>query len=304
VIPACKLLNIVNHSYQAEISDVTKEGSNDFSFRLNGHKHVFQAASTAEQSSWIVAIETKATEAKGLKEGLIGSEGYKKHIERFSTFVLFLVSCHQMYLHKEPSANTRLDKLGVGAATTGSSLPSLSKSKERKETSTPRKSLETKAKETVKKDKVDSGSASSSDIEKKDKKSKSRSQSRKRSSIFGLLGNKKDEQEVKKDEKAEEKAEKQHDKEIAKEEKKHEKDVAKEHHHHDKDVAKEEKKHEKEIAKEEHKHEKELAKEEKKLEKEEKQAEAKASHQPSDVAEAGAATVVAAGKCFVCMLGD
>jgi hypothetical protein len=206
--------------------------------------------------------------------------------------------------HKELSANTKLDKLGVGAATTGSSLPSLSKSKERKETSTPRKSLETKVKETVKKDKVDSGSASSSDIDKKDKKSKSRSQSRKRSSIFGLLGNKKEEQEVKKDEKAEEKAEKQHDKEIAKEEKKHEKDVAKEHHHHDKDVAKEEKKHEKEIAKEEHKHEKELAKEEKKLEKEEKQAEAKASHQPSDVAEAGAATVVAAGKYFVCILGD
>jgi hypothetical protein len=216
----------------------------------------------------------------------------------------FLGSMPSNVPHKEPSANTKLDKLGVGAATTGSSLPSLSKSKERKETSTPRKSLETKAKETVKKDKVDSGSASSSDIERKDKKSKSRSQSRKRSSIFGLLGNKKEEQEVKKEEKAEEKAEKQHDNEIAKDEKKHAKDVAKEHHHHDKDVAKEEKKHEKEIAKEEHKHEKELTKEEKKLEKEEKQAEAKASHQPSDIAEAGAATVVAAGEYSVCTLGD
>jgi hypothetical protein len=49
------------------------------------------------------------------------------------------------------AANAKLDKLGVGAATTGSSLPSLSKSKERKETSTPRKSLETKAKEAVSK---------------------------------------------------------------------------------------------------------------------------------------------------------
>ena len=121
----------------------------------------------------------------------------------------------------------------------------------------------------TKKDKVDASSASSSDVEKKEKKSKSRSQSRKRNSIFGLLGNKKEE----------------HDKDAVKEEKKHEKEIVKE-----------EKKHEKEIAKEEHKHDKELAKEEKKIEKEEKQAEAKATHQPTDVAQAGAATVAAAGE--------
>lgn len=291
---------------------MTKEGSNDFSFRINGHKHVFQAASTAERSAWIVAIETKATEAKTMKESVVGGEGYKKNFERFSTLFLFHHTCPT----KDPSANAALDKLGVGAATTGASLPSLSKSRDRKETSAPpRKSLETKAKETIKKDKVDSSSASSSDIEKKDKKSKSRSQSRKRSSIFGLLGNKKEEQEekkeLKKEEKAEEKAEKQHDKDIskehhkhdkdvAKEEKKHEKDVAKEHHKeekkHEKEIAKEEHKHEKEIAKEEHKHDKELAKEEKLLEKEEKQAEAKETHQPSHVVEAGAATIAAAGK--------
>ena len=204
-------------------------------------------------------------------------------------------------------ANAKLDKLGVGAATTGSSLPSLSKSKERKETSTPRKSLETKVKETLRKDrkdKADTSSASSSDAEKKDKKSKSRSQSRKRSSIFGLLGNKKEEQEekkdVKKEEKAEEKAEKQHDKEIAKEHHKHDKEVAKEEKKHEKEIVKEhhkeEKRHEKEVAKEQHKHDKELAKEEQKLEKEQKQAEAQATHQPSDIAEAGAATVAAAGQ--------
>ncbi|ERF73484.1 hypothetical protein EPUS_04107 [Endocarpon pusillum Z07020] len=249
----------------AEVADVTKEGSNDFSFKLNGHKHVFQAASPAERSSWIAAIEAKAAEGKGLKEGILGSEGYQKHFEKYN-------------------------KLGVGAATTGSSLPGLSKSKERKETSAPpRKSLETKVKETLKKDKkdrVDTSSASSSDAEKKDKKSKSRSQSRKRASIFGLLGNKKEEQEEKKDVKKEEKAEE-----------KAEKEMAKEHHKHDKEVAKEEKKQEKEIVKEHHKeekkHEKEVTKEEQKLEKEQKQAEAQATHQPSDIAEAGAATVAA-----------
>jgi Pleckstrin homology domain len=71
---------------------VTKEGSNDFSFHLNGHKHVFQAASTAERASWIVAIETQATEAKGMKEGVVGSDGYKNHIERYSMSLSFLKS--------------------------------------------------------------------------------------------------------------------------------------------------------------------------------------------------------------------
>ena len=63
---------------------MTKEGFNEFSFRLNGHKHVFQANSTAECSSWTTAIETKAAEAKALKEGLISSDGYKEHVERYS----------------------------------------------------------------------------------------------------------------------------------------------------------------------------------------------------------------------------
>lgn len=72
---------------------MTKEGSNDFSFKVNGHKHVFQAASTAERSSWIAAIEAKAAEGKGLKEGILGSEGYKKHFERYSTSIFFLDSC-------------------------------------------------------------------------------------------------------------------------------------------------------------------------------------------------------------------
>jgi Pleckstrin homology domain len=68
---------------------VTKEGSNEFSFRVNGHKHVFQAASAAERSNWILAIETKATEGKGLKEGIVGSESYKKHFERYSMLLMF-----------------------------------------------------------------------------------------------------------------------------------------------------------------------------------------------------------------------
>lgn len=223
----------------AEISDVTKEGSNEFSFKLNGHKHVFQAASTTERSSWIAAIETNAAQAQQLKEVVVGGEVYKRHFERYN-------------------------KLGVGAGTTAASLPSLSKSKERNESSAPpRKSLESRIKGTMgtikkekEKEKADNSSTSSSDAEKKDK-SKSRSRSRKRTSIFGLLSNKKDEQDAKKDAKdelAEEKAEGKQNKELPKDQDKHEKE----------------------------------------LEQEEKKAEAKASHGPLDVAEAGAATVAAA----------
>jgi Pleckstrin homology domain len=75
---------------QADASEVTKDSSNDFSFKINGHKHTFQAASNAERDSWIAAIETKTTEGKGLKEGVVGSEGFKKHIEKYSMSVLLL----------------------------------------------------------------------------------------------------------------------------------------------------------------------------------------------------------------------
>lgn len=67
------------------MSDVTLEGSNEFSFKLHGHKHIFQAASTTERASWIAAIEAKSTEAKALKEGIVASEGYKSHIDKYST---------------------------------------------------------------------------------------------------------------------------------------------------------------------------------------------------------------------------
>jgi len=96
--PSALASDITDNVLQADVSDVTKEGSNDFSFKVNGHRHVFQATSTAERSSWIAAIETKATEAKGLKEGVVGGEGYKKHLERYSTSIVF----HLVYPTQDP----------------------------------------------------------------------------------------------------------------------------------------------------------------------------------------------------------
>lgn len=61
---------------------------NDFAFKLHGHKHTFQAQSRAERDSWIAAIETRATEAKASREGIVSSAGYKSSLDKFGTSYL------------------------------------------------------------------------------------------------------------------------------------------------------------------------------------------------------------------------
>ncbi|KAE8144155.1 Pleckstrin homology domain-containing protein [Aspergillus avenaceus] len=68
----------------ADVTDVTKEGSSEFIFKVNGHKHTFQAASVAERDSWVAAIEAKTTEAKAEKEAITSSEGYKAELEKLN----------------------------------------------------------------------------------------------------------------------------------------------------------------------------------------------------------------------------
>ncbi|GFF41163.1 hypothetical protein IFM46972_06445 [Aspergillus udagawae] len=68
----------------AEISDLAKEGTNEFLFKVNGQKHTFQAANAAERDSWFVALEAKAAEAKAEKETIVASEGYKAELEKLT----------------------------------------------------------------------------------------------------------------------------------------------------------------------------------------------------------------------------
>ncbi|RHZ74685.1 hypothetical protein CDV55_108431 [Aspergillus turcosus] len=68
----------------ADISDIAKEGSTEFHFKVNGQKHTFQAASAAERDSWFVALEAKAAEAKAEKETIVASEGYKAELEKLT----------------------------------------------------------------------------------------------------------------------------------------------------------------------------------------------------------------------------
>lgn len=67
------------------MSEVTKGDQNDFTFKLHGHKHGFQAPTKAERDGWLVAIESRLANAKASREGLTGSEGYKSRIEHLGT---------------------------------------------------------------------------------------------------------------------------------------------------------------------------------------------------------------------------
>lgn len=65
------------------MTDLVKEGLDVFTFKINGQKHTLQAPSKTERDDWFTAIETKSEEAKAAHEGLVGSEGYKSHLEKF-----------------------------------------------------------------------------------------------------------------------------------------------------------------------------------------------------------------------------
>lgn len=213
----------------ADIKDIAKAGLTEFSFKYHNHKHAFQAMNAAERDGWLVALETKHTEANTNREGIVGSEGYKSSLEKFA----------------KPGA--------VGAAS--STSRSLSRPKKGNDTkATETKPTDTKATDTKATDtpvpvvaKVGGGDSSSDEA--KVNNTKSRSQSRKRSSMFGALLGKKEQHDEKKELKKEEKEEK-------KEEKAEEKAVKAE--------VKKEEKAEKQAGKEERKEEKLIAKEEKK----------------------------------------
>ena len=62
---------------------MVKEGVADFSFKLYGHKHTFQANSGPERDSWIVAVESKSADAKASLDEIKNSEGYKSSKKSF-----------------------------------------------------------------------------------------------------------------------------------------------------------------------------------------------------------------------------
>lgn len=67
---------------------MTKHDLNDFSFKINGQKHTFSAPTRVERDGWLVALETRSTEAKEARDGLIASEGYKSQHEKLSKYII------------------------------------------------------------------------------------------------------------------------------------------------------------------------------------------------------------------------
>ncbi|KAI9747807.1 MAG: hypothetical protein M1835_001968 [Candelina submexicana] len=182
----------------ADVSEVTKEGINDFHFKLHGQKHTFQAGSLSERDSWLVAVQTRAAEAKTTIESITGSAGYKENHGRLggSSAVLAPIAPTTAPTTDSTSPTETADDSAV--------IPS------KKATISPKPTASSDEERTIKRNQ------------------KSRSVSRKRGSIFGSLLGKKEEhedtKELKKEEKAEIKAGKKEEKKLEKEEKKIEKE--------------------------------------------------------------------------------
>ncbi|EDN10307.1 predicted protein [Histoplasma mississippiense (nom. inval.)] len=94
----------------ADISDIAKESANEFHFKLGGHKHTFQAANGDERTSWIVALEAKAAEAKNEKETITSSDGYKAELEKMTKPPVVAAAAPKKSLEKKESASKEGDE--------------------------------------------------------------------------------------------------------------------------------------------------------------------------------------------------
>lgn len=164
---------ILNLAYA---TDLVKDGTIAFSFKVSGHKHAFEASTAPERDGWFVAAERAIADAKEAKDGIESSEGYKEQKE----------------------------KLGKPTALAAATAPT-------KSVDTTPKPVDGEAVGEAPAEPVRPGSASSSsdsDEDRKKKKSKKatkgRSRSNKRASIFGGLLGKKDKPEEKIEQKKDE----------------------------------------------------------------------------------------------------
>lgn len=68
------------------MTDMAKGNFNDFTVSIKGNKHTFQAQTKGERDGWLVALESKITDAKSARSNIVGSTGYKSQHEKFSMF--------------------------------------------------------------------------------------------------------------------------------------------------------------------------------------------------------------------------
>ena len=61
-------ITIANKIYQADAEEIKEAGTSEFTFKLHGHKHKFDAQTGAERDSWVAAVKKIADEAKAKKD--------------------------------------------------------------------------------------------------------------------------------------------------------------------------------------------------------------------------------------------
>jgi len=176
----------------ADATDLTKDGTVAFFFKLQGHKHAFEAQTLPERNSWFVAFEEAIKDAKAKTEEIVATETYKEQLTKLSKPALAVTAAKEAAPKKSTDATPKVAEPEVPATEAAVAEPT----------------------------RTGSASSSSSDEEKRKKKaskSKSRSASRgKRASIFGGFLGKKEKVEEKKEEKKEEAEEKKEEEAEAK----------------------------------------------------------------------------------------
>lgn len=71
----------------ADAEEIKEQGTSEFTFKLHGHKHKFDAQTGAERDGWVAAVKKIAEEAKAKKDEIINSEGYKEALAKLSKFI-------------------------------------------------------------------------------------------------------------------------------------------------------------------------------------------------------------------------
>lgn len=68
------------------MSDLAEGDFNDFSVKLHGKNHTFQALNKSERDGWIVSLTPLMADSKAHHDTLIATPGYKSALDRYSSW--------------------------------------------------------------------------------------------------------------------------------------------------------------------------------------------------------------------------
>jgi hypothetical protein len=86
----CQILN--TNGQQADATDLSKDGTIAFFFKLHGHKHAFEAQTAPERNGWFIAVEKAIAEAKADSEGIVANETYIEQLAKLGKYPVSIPS--------------------------------------------------------------------------------------------------------------------------------------------------------------------------------------------------------------------